>query len=217
MRFPADDIWKVRLGERTRITIPYERRPAPWQEGNFYVLEREMDISEEKPCGRCGGTGQAKKGTCVPCGGHGTRVVYSTKAERVEGEERVQILSRSKLAVSDIRDDQALEEGYESADEFRDAFFATYGECDLCWTFTFELTKQVPQYMAIQQGQVDPQQYVTTPARALDDADAPSGEQYREWAAKAEAEVRRQREAKRLRERARKLNEQADKLDAEAA
>lgn len=205
------------MGERTRLTIPYERRPAPWSEGGYYVLEREIDVSEVLSCGRCKGTGQLKKGFCRPCGGHGSRVVYSTKAERVEGEERIQVLSRAKVRISDISDAQALEEGYESAEEFRDVFFATYGECDLGWTFTFELTKQVPQYLAIQQGQVDPEQYTTSPARALDDADAPSGEEYRKWAAKADAEVRRQREAKRLRERAQTLIEQADKLDRDAA
>lgn len=218
MRFPAEDIWKVRLGEQTRLTIPYERKPCPFKVAGFYVLEREFDVVRRVKCQRCGETGYRKDGKpCFICGGHGERVYYERRAERLEGEERAHVASVEKIHPADISDDQALEEGWESADEWRDVFFATYGECEWVWTITFALSKQVPQYMATQQGTVDPPQYVTTPERALDDSDAPTGDEYRAWSETAEAQLRRQRELRRLEERRRSLDGRIEQLRRRAA
>lgn len=224
MRFPADEIHLVRMGEKTRLTIPCELSPAggykpcPFKEAGYYVLEREVDVVTRTPCEVCKRRGYRKDGKpCKRCFGHGERVYYTTRVERVEGEERLQVLTRVKLRPQDITDDQALEEGWESADEWRDAFFATHGDCEWVWALTFELTKQVPQYMALQHGIVDPQQYVTTPDRALDDVDSPTGEQYREWAEHSETEQRRQREIRRLEDRRAALDEKIEQMRRKAA
>ena len=216
MKFPADDIWKVRLGEKTRLSLPYDGTPCPFSEAGYYVIERVVDVSEERQCGRCKGTGKTRRGQCIPCGGHGTRIIYSSRVERVEGEERVQVLSVTRLPVEAVTDEQALEEGWESADEWRDAFYADHGDAAFVWSIAFELQHQ-PQYLAIQQGQVDPQQYVSTPNRALDDAEAPSADEYRAWAENAESDLRRQREIKRLEARRDALEDKIAQLRRKAA
>ena len=218
MRFPADDIWKVRSGEQTRLTIPHERKPCPFKEAGYYVLEREVDVAETRPCLVCAETGKRKDGSrCKRCGGFGKRVHYLTRVERVDGDERLQVLTREKVRPEELTDAQALEEGWESAAEWRDAFFATHGEVEWVWTITFELTTQVPQYMARQHGIVDAPQYVSTPERAIDDADAPTAGEYRAWAETAEAKARANREARRLEDRARALQEKAEQLRRKAA
>lgn len=218
MRFPADDIWKVRLGEKTRLTIPYERKPSPFKEAGYYVLEREVDVVDRRPCMVCNESGRRKDGRpCKRCGGFGQRAHYTTRVERVEGDERIQVHAIAKLRPEDITDEQALQEGWESAEEWRDAFFATFGECAWVWTYTFELTKQLPQYMALQHGIVDPAQYVSTPARALDEADAPTADEYREWAEQAESDLRRQREIRRLEQRRKAIDDKIAELRRKAA
>jgi hypothetical protein len=217
VRFAADDIWKVRLGEKTRLTLPYENRPAPFKEAGYYVLERDVDKVRRSPCKVCT-DGKTQRGNdCKRCGGYGERVYYTTRTERVEGEERIQVHSVQKVHPLDITDDQALEEGWESAEEWRDAFFATHGESEWVWTYTFELTKQVPQYMALQHGIVNPEQYVSTPDRAIEVADAPTADQYRGWAEQAESQRKRDREIERLEDRRRALGEKIDQLRKKAA
>lgn len=218
MRFPADDIWKVQAGEKTRLTIPYERRPSPFKEAGFYVLEREVDVVTRKQCRVCDGSGERKDGQpCKRCGGGGERVYYTTRTERVPTEEQVHILSVAKVRVEEITDDQALEEGWESAEEWRDAFFCDYGECEWVWTYTFEITAQVPQYLAIQNGQSHPEQYVKHPNRALDDADAPTAEEYRKYAEVADDQRKRRREVERLEERRRLIDDRIQQLQRREA
>lgn len=217
MRFHQDDVWKVRSGEQTRLTIPYERKPCPFKEAGYYVIEREVDVVERKVCGVCKGTGQTKKGAHRRCGGTGEIVVYTTRVERVEGPERLQVITREKLRPEALTDAQALEEGWESAEEWRDAFFATYGEVDYVWSVTFELTTQVPQYMARQHGIASPPQYVTTPERAIDDADAPTADEYRAWSEQSEAKARAQRELRRLEQRRASLDDKIEQLRRKAA
>jgi hypothetical protein len=218
VRFPADDIWKVRLGEQTRLTIPYERRLCPFRVAGYYVLERDVDVVDRRPCGICRETGRLKDGRrCKRCGGFGQRAHYMTRIERVEGDERIQVLTITKIRPQYVTDAQALEEGWESADDWRDAFYATYGECEWAWTITFELTTQVPQFMATQHGQIDPGQYVQSPARAIDDAPAPTADEYRGWSEQAEADLRREREARRLEQRAAQLREKAEQLRRRAS
>jgi hypothetical protein len=219
MRFPADDIWKVRLGEQTRLSIPYERKPCPFKAGGYYVLERTLDVREVVPCEKCE-TGYTKRGKpCALCGGHRQRIVYKTRVERVEGEERVEVLDVAKVSAESFTDLWALEEGWESAEEWRDAFFATHGEHERIWTLRFQLTSSAPQFMAVQHGRVDPPQYVSSPSKreAIDDADAPTATEYRNWAEKADAEYRRRRELDRLESRRRSLDEQIDQLKRKAA
>lgn len=210
MRFPADDIWKVRLGEQTRLSIPYERKPCPFTVDGCYVLERIVDVAERSECGRCEGSGRRKDGKrCKGCGGFGTRVRYVTRTERVEGEERLRVLTVEKVRAERVTDAQALQEGYESADEWRDVFFCNHGECEWVWTLTFELTNDVIQHLARQHGLQDPPQYVSTPSRALEDADSPTAAHYRSWSEKAEAEARRQAEIRRLEKRLEALKKKA--------
>jgi hypothetical protein len=118
----------------------------------------------------------------------------------------------AKVRAEDISDDQALEEGWESAEEWRDAFFCDYGESEWVWTYTFELTAQVPQYLAIQGGQEHPEQYVKHPGRSLDDADAPTGEEYRRYAEIADDQRKRRREIERLEERKRSIDDRIQQL-----
>lgn len=225
MRFPADDIHKVRAGEKTRLTIPPERnedgggyKRAPFKVANYYRIEKLVDVGEQKNCGRCKRRGRLLNGDiCEKCMGRGTYVTYTTRVERIEGSERVQVHSVTKLRPHDMTDEMALEEGWESADEWRDVFFCDFGEVDWCWTVTFELTDQVPQYMANQHGIMHPPQYVSTPERALDDADAPTADEYRAWSEKSEEDARRQREIKRLEDRRRALDDKLDHLRRKAA
>jgi hypothetical protein len=213
MRFLADDIWKVRAGEKTRLTIPYDRKPSPFKEAGFYVLERDVEVVTRKQCRVCDGSRRAQGRAAVQALlGAGERVYYTTRTERVPTEEQVHVLSVTKVRAEDISDDQALEEGWESAEEWRDAFFCDYGECEWVWTYTFELTAQVPQYLAVQNGQEHPEQYVKHPGRALDDADAPTGEEYRQWAEQADDQRKRRREIERLEERKRSIDDRLDHL-----
>jgi hypothetical protein len=213
MRFLADDIWKVQAGEKTRLTIPYDRKPSPFKDAGFYVLERDVDVVTRKTCGVCEGSGERKDAQrCKRCGGTGERVYYSTRTERVPTEDQVHVLSVTKVRAAEFSDDQALEEGWESAEEWRDAFFCDYGECEWVWTYTFELTAQVPQYLAVQNGQEHPEQYVKHPGRALDDADSPTGEEYRHWAEQADDQRKRRREIERLEERKRSIDDRLDHL-----
>lgn len=217
MRFPADEIHLVRLGEKTRLTIPYEGR-CPFKVGHYYVLEREVDVSEIRPCKVCAQTGRRKNGEpCQKCGGHGNRVHYATKVERVATDERILVLHTAK--VDSLSDAQALEEGWESAEEWRDAFFATHGDAERAWTLKFELTTDVPQFLARQNGLLHPPQYVATadPDRAVDDGEAPSAESYRQWSEAAEAEQRKQREINRLEQRRTDLADKIDQLKRKAA
>lgn len=206
----------MRLGEQTRLTLPYEGK-APFKVGSDYRLQRELDTPREQTCGVCDGTGHRKDlEPCKRCAGHGTRIYYERRVEAVEGPERILVLNRQKLRPSDITDEMALEEGWESADEWRDAFFATYGEAEFVWTFKFEVTTDIAQFPAQQNGLLHPPQYVKSPTRAIDDCEAPTAAEYWVWAEKAEAEQRRQREAQRLRDRAQELLNKADRLDRAA-
>lgn len=186
MRFRGHEIADIRRGELTLVCLPYERRPLHLKTGHFYVLERVDDVRIELEDG-------------------GAR--YEPRARTLAGEF-VQIAEVRKAKADDVSDAEALLHGFESAEDWRDAFECDYGEFSHVWIVRFAYTLDAPSFMAIQGGQEHPEQYVGTQVRAIDDVESVGEDYLKRFADAADPEIRRKQEIRRLEARRNKLDEQ---------
>lgn len=175
----------------TLVCLPYERRPLQFKVGGHYTLQRIDEVRVE-----------LEDGT--------TR--YEPKVRTLAGEY-VQIQELHRLATEEVTDFDALAHGFDSAEEWRDAFECDYGDYPEVWLVRFAYTLDAPSFLAVQGGQEHPEQYVGTQVRAIDDAEAVGDDYLKRFADAADSEIRRKQEIRRLQARRDKLNEQIEFLE----
>lgn len=185
MRFRSEFIGQIRRGEKTQTRRPYKGTRCSYQAGHFYVIERVETVREEFKDAE----GQ-------------TRIRYEDV--RASLDEHIEVLAVHKQALGDLSEEDAEAEGFPDRESFLDYYEAEYGSQDpasFVWVIEFRLAGDVPMFLARQQGQADPPQYVSSPARAIDDAERVDPAYLSRWAERAHEQAEQQRELRRARDR----------------
>lgn len=141
MRFPADELHDIRRGEKTLLHLPYTGRACRYRAGQLYQLERVADVPEQVTHQDCGGNG------CAKCD-VGQITVYRRVTNALAGEY-VEVLGEPRRkAIERVSDDDALREGYESADEWREVFECDHGDFAEVWRIEFAYSTDAPRMLA---------------------------------------------------------------------
>lgn len=141
MRFPADELHDIRRGEKTLVHLPYTGRSCRYRAGALYQLERVADVPEKYRHALCNGD------SCEHCE-DGWVTVYRRVTSAVP-DEFVEITAEPRrVRVDAVTDDDALREGYESAEEWRDVFECDHGECAEVWRIEFSYSIDAPRMLA---------------------------------------------------------------------
>jgi hypothetical protein len=141
MRFPADDLHDIRRGEKTLVHLPHTGGPCRFREGRIYKLQRVMDVPELLEHTECAGVG------CESCD-EGRVTVYRRVSRPLEGEYVLVAAKPRRQRVEGVTDADALREGFESVDEWRDVFECDHGDYAEVWRIEFTYTTDVPHLLA---------------------------------------------------------------------
>lgn len=146
MRFRSHELGDLRRGELTLRFLPFERKPLHLKPAGssrtatgLYSVERVQDVPERRTHKKCEGRG------CARCD-HGQITDYMVKCATLEGE-LVRVLSVNRLALAAVSDDDALQAGFESAEEWRDVFACDHGDWSEVWRVEFEYVPDVPRML----------------------------------------------------------------------
>lgn len=148
MRFPQEDLGRIRRGEITATLRPYENRPSMFHPADrfhsgLYVIELVRDVREVI----------AREGV-PPLVIHfePPKVDYRRVAAKTDPPEYIEITARTKTRLGDLTEDDLAALGYDDLDELIDVFctdrnLPPYPEQQV-WLYSFAYTTDAPLLLA---------------------------------------------------------------------